>query len=599
MLFSVLILLLILLFGLLALERFDAASRAELRQTEAVLRENLSRKGQALVQTLALSVEGALAENNFGFLHTVIRTASQADPDVAYAVIEDPARKVLVSTPAVAPGRQLLEVSAPIGSEGDRLGTFRLGMDLGALEERLGLARARQRQQLEAAIPVFIGATVGFVVLGLLSALAISTRITKPLAQLTRRAEAIGAGDLDAAVTGQGHDEVGILATTLEGMRRAVKSEIADLRALHDVGKTLGGSLVRDEVAAAALGALRSRVQASSAALYLARDDKLRRLSVEPYEDEDRWPEIGPAEGAQVVPLAVGTRKLGAMATLGSAADESAAQFIDTLAGQVAQSLENIRLYEATAEQARLDIELRTAQAVQRALIPAAPPEVPGLEIAAAYLPAAEVGGDWYGFLPGAGGELHVLIGDVTGHGVPAALLTACATTTCQMMAGDRDLSPMRLVQRLAGSIRTVGKGELMMTFFAARIDAARREVVYSNAGHPAPYHLHPGRTGGPRLGVLSTGPTWILGSRDEPRGGERRAPLEPGETLVFYTDGLIECESPAREPFGTQTLHKLLRQEVGNAESLRDRIMSSALTHYGGQPRVDDITLVVIRVTA
>jgi sigma-B regulation protein RsbU (phosphoserine phosphatase) len=185
---------------------------------------------------------------------------------------------------------------------------------------------------------------------------------------------------------------------------------------------------------------------------------------------------------------------------------------------------------------------------------------------------------------------------------VAAALLTACACTTCQMMASDAALGPGTLVTRLSDIIRKVGKGELLMTFFAAHIDTARREVAFASAGHPAPYHLRAGGATPTRLGVLATGPTHILGSREAQAAPvkEHRVALAPGDVLVFYTDGLVECENPEKEPFGTTALHRLLRGGPGaGAGALRDRIMEAALAHYRGEPRVDDITLVVVRVAA
>lgn len=265
-------------------------------------------------------------------------------------------------------------------------------------------------------------------------------------------------------------------------------------------------------------------------------------------------------------------------------------------------------LLAKTREQGRMDNELRTAQAVQRALIPAAPPAVPGLEIASSYHPATEIGGDWYGFLEHGGGQsLHVLIGDVTGHGAPAALVTACAFAACELLGEQAretraPLGPRQILGQLDRVIRRVGQDDILMTFFAAHLDPQKHEVRFANAGHPYPLHVRPGAATAPRgerLSYLVNQPSDMLGWQGGRPTDEEARPLERGDFLVFYTDGLVECEDAAGHPFGERSLRHVLAGEHGNARELHDRILERAFQHFGDSPRKDDITLVVVRVTA
>jgi serine phosphatase RsbU (regulator of sigma subunit) len=507
LLFSAVIVLLILLFGSLTIDRFQRAGERELAETEAVMRESLIRKGVATVKNAALSAENALAGSNFLFLQNMIETTVSSDEDVSYGAIVDAERKSLVlrSKLAQAPpvdarvlavteashllvrspsGEEVHEVAAPIGHGKDRLGTLRFGLGTGRLQRDLARARVRRAATMSNVILLYAGFTVGFVLLGVGAALVLARRITRPLERLSRDAQTIASGNLDVAVPDLGADEVGVLGRNLDRMRVAIK-----------------------------------------------------------------------------------------------------------------------HLLEGAAEKARMDGELRTAQAVQRALIPASPPAIAGLEIAAAYHPASEVGGDWYGFLPGDVGErLYVLIGDVTGHGAPSALLTASACAACEVLGGQqaegRPLQPQSLLGELNRIILEVGKGDYLMTFLAARFDVARREVTFASAGHNPPLHRRGALERRERIRHLSNGPTPVLGAGPGLVTTDRTMMFAAGDSFVFYTDGLVECEGPAGTPWGNQALGRVVAEHEGDATSLRDKILAEAFAHYGDVARKDDVTLIVVRTT-
>jgi serine phosphatase RsbU (regulator of sigma subunit) len=189
------------------------------------------------------------------------------------------------------------------------------------------------------------------------------------------------------------------------------------------------------------------------------------------------------------------------------------------------------------------------------------------------------------------------------GHGVPSALITAGACATCQILGdqqegGGTTLAPDALLDHVGRVVANAGKGEILMTFFAAHIDVQAGEVEYANAGHPMPFHIRPALPGRRRLDCLATGPTSMLGGpQPRPRKVQRKA-LAPGDTLVFYTDGLTDCENVDGKPWGFPELNRILRMAEGaSALELRDRIVGAAFAHFGAHPRKDDITLIVIRV--
>jgi len=240
---------------------------------------------------------------------------------------------------------------------------------------------------------------------------------------------------------------------------------------------------------------------------------------------------------------------------------------------------------ELTKEQAlreielrRLEVELQTAQTVQQLLIPAAPPKgIPGLELAMSYAPAAETGGDWLGFIHiPERRELEILIGDVTGHGVGPALIVAGAYSAFstidsmrriisdveeeQSSLGDklRELileqiaDPCSVLDVLNDVIRSMGKQKILMTFFASNYNYDTRILRFANAGHCLPIligerEIRSAPRSARRVPVRALVARGNPLGMPEPAGWQVRSQqLEPGDLLVYYTDGLIENRNRA-----------------------------------------------------
>ncbi|MBZ5724199.1 MAG: SpoIIE family protein phosphatase [Acidobacteriia bacterium] len=275
----------------------------------------------------------------------------------------------------------------------------------------------------------------------------------------------------------------------------------------------------------------------------------------------------------------------------------SDSRLLRTVAAQTGLALENSRLSEVIAHEVAqrelLHREIEIAREVQERLFPQNMPVVAALEYAGHCRPARGVGGDYYDFLALSDGRLGLAIGDVSGKGVPAALLMASlqASVRGQSQAGSDVAGLMANVNRLVCDVSPENR---YATFFYAQFDPASRRLVYTNGGHNAPILLRGAEvvlleTGGPPVGLF-------------PRSRYQQAEiaLEPGDLLILYTDGISEAENPAEEEWGEDAL-------IATARACRDRppsemlarIMEAADAFASGAPQHDDMTLVIARVLA
>jgi serine phosphatase RsbU (regulator of sigma subunit) len=247
-----------------------------------------------------------------------------------------------------------------------------------------------------------------------------------------------------------------------------------------------------------------------------------------------------------------------------------------------------------TVEQQRDDLlqDMKLAAQVQRLFLPSGNPAIDGLEIAGMMRPARDVGGDYYDYIPIDAHTVQVVIADVAGKGVPAALLMS-ATAAAMRLEAHRDRNMLEQVQRLNAEIGAVSDPEQYVTLLVAEIDTRKRIIHYVNCGHN-PALLFRTKTGTltrmdsscPPIG-LSPDETCELASAD----------LAPGDVLVFYTDGASEAENRLGEEFGMERLSAVVREGSSlSAEELTTNIFNSAANFCGDVGFHDDVTVVVVK---
>jgi serine phosphatase RsbU (regulator of sigma subunit) len=263
------------------------------------------------------------------------------------------------------------------------------------------------------------------------------------------------------------------------------------------------------------------------------------------------------------------------------------------IAGQSAQVVENARLYELERSLNRMQEELRVAAAIQDDLLPSEPPRVPGFDIAGRTVPAQMVGGDYFDFIPVDDERLALCIGDVSGKGLPAAMLMANVQATLRGQTNP-SVSARECIERANRLLHVSTSADKFVTLFYGILDVERSLLRYCNAGHDNPILLKRTgeikrlETGGVVLSILETFPY-----------EEEIVRLDRGDMLVMYSDGVAEAVNGNNEFFGEAKLIDVLRAQRGrSAEGVIDAIVGAVAEHTGVVPQADDITVVAVKAS-
>jgi sigma-B regulation protein RsbU (phosphoserine phosphatase) len=247
------------------------------------------------------------------------------------------------------------------------------------------------------------------------------------------------------------------------------------------------------------------------------------------------------------------------------------------------------------AERERQRVELETARQIQSSILPDLPEQLNGVELAHLYLPASEVGGDFYDVLALEDGRLAVAVGDVAGHGVSSGLVMSMARSALAVQtAFNPDV--LEVFKTLNRVVFQSARKRLLATLCYAVVDPRRKEMQFASAGHLFPYRVTPD-------GEVSSleSVSYPLGVRNPIDIVPRAARLDPGDTLFLFSDGLIEARAEGSdEMFGFDRLEESLQRNAGLAPGqLRDVLLEELEEFTRSAPREDDLTLLVLRMPA
>ena len=266
---------------------------------------------------------------------------------------------------------------------------------------------------------------------------------------------------------------------------------------------------------------------------------------------------------------------------------------LTVMANVAGMRIERERLAEVEQAERLMAAELEQAAEIQRNLLPAAAPVVAGLELAGYNAACRTVGGDYYDFLTYPDGRIGVVIADVAGKGMPAALVMASLQAKVQALA-DTPGDTADMVGRLNRGMAATCPSNRFVTLFFAVLDPRTGELAYSNAGHNPPYLLRangeiaPLEGGGPPLGILPA-----------MRYQEEHAKMEPGDVLLLYSDGVTEAFNPAGEEFDERIKEAAAAKRGETAAAIVEAVHEAVAAWVAGQPPTDDVTVVVARRTA
>ncbi|MBL0219426.1 MAG: SpoIIE family protein phosphatase [Myxococcales bacterium] len=276
--------------------------------------------------------------------------------------------------------------------------------------------------------------------------------------------------------------------------------------------------------------------------------------------------------------------------------------FLERTAERLAEALLHARMAKRAATRASLAREVELAATVQGELLPGKGPHVHGdITVIGSWQPATRCAGDFWCVYPLGDGRVLVAIGDVTGHGVASAMVTAAAIGACDVFVrrSGAKLQLTELTAALDIAVRRVGGGELAMTCFAAILDPTAREIRFVSCGHTAPYLCRPTDKLVELHALVGRGNPLGSGVPTVPKVLQR--PLQADDLVVWYTDGVIEAQDPAGTAFGDRRFQQLLkrldRTRLTPAQ-VHDLVQAGVAAHRAGHPLADDETVVVAQLS-
>jgi sigma-B regulation protein RsbU (phosphoserine phosphatase) len=270
------------------------------------------------------------------------------------------------------------------------------------------------------------------------------------------------------------------------------------------------------------------------------------------------------------------------------------------VADQAASTVELVQLYNDRTERQRIEQELKVAHEFQQMLLPASYPDVPGVEIAAFSAPAQEVGGDYYDlfFVDEGRRYLGVIVADVSGKGIPGALVMSVVRCTMRAIAPN-NLSPRDVLIRANERVYADTKDNVFVTITYGILDTVRNSFRFCRAGHEPTLILGTAPGVGALKQISPPGIAMGLISSDIfSMIEEEEVILHPGESLMLYTDGVVEAMNPTQDEYGQQRFHDVLLQ---SRHQHPDNVIQTLLTDIEkftmGHPQHDDITVVSLRM--
>jgi sigma-B regulation protein RsbU (phosphoserine phosphatase) len=412
-----------------------------------------------------------------------------------------------------------------------------------------------------------------------------------------------------------------------ETRRRALEKEV-----LLEVAKSVATPLDLDEVIEAIFRALREVVSYDAAAIYLVNRSTLalelvreigypqgseeafglqvgqgivgwvaktgEPLIVPDVAQDARYVSARPSTRSELAaPLVVGGRTIGVFNLESDGADtyhEGHLELVSAFAAQAAIAVERARLTRELLERRHLEKELAIARDIQRSFLPKSAPFIPGFDLAGTALAHDQVGGDYYDFIPASETRLGLAIADVSGKGIPAALIMAGFRMS--LLAEIRNEFTIRAVLRKVNSLLHESlERERFVTAFYGVLDIKNRVLIYSNGGHNPPLL----RRADGAIEYLTEGGV-ALGVLPDSVYADCPVHLGPGDLMVMFTDGISEAESPSGEQFGQLRIEEIVtRLAARSSQEIVEGLVRAVLDWAGERGPNDDLTLVVLKTLA
>ncbi len=266
---------------------------------------------------------------------------------------------------------------------------------------------------------------------------------------------------------------------------------------------------------------------------------------------------------------------------------------LTSIAAQAALVMHAAKQQQRAAVQERLERDLRVARQIQRSLLPASLPEVLGMEFGIHYEPAYQIGGDFYDFSWHDKDHLGMVIGDVSGKAISAALYMASLTSQLRSRAAIAR-TPAKLLSKVNEAMLQLGDDGMFATLAYMIYDLETRTLVFTNAGHMTPLLRRDGRVYPIQAEQAHCTPIGIMEGMEF---GEARIQLHSGDLVILTTDGVHEARDPNGNEYGIKRLSRRVRSARGNASEVVKAILQDLDSFVGNGPQTDDITILAIGI--
>ncbi len=443
-----------------------------------------------------------------------------------------------------------------------------------------------------------------------------SEKMTRPIRNLTVRVRQLALGDLEARAEVVSEDEIGVLAENFNVMGDSLRERIQDIQFLQ--------SSTDEMVHVRELSVLGVLIEKRLVG-FLGNDFELQVICSDAVSSDKNMLGLKRDCSGNSSYLRIFSRPskktchgfLGVWSKSERAISHRHRSLFETLIQNAEMAIDNVMAISESALRASMEYELKTAQMVQDSLFTRTLPKVPQWGVAGHYIPAAQLGGDWFRlYFDEVRGKLRCYIGDVTGHGVSSALVTSAAMAVVHLIEHDSvatgmDVPAENVLHSLNRVILEIGRGNLLMTFCICEINIGTGEITLVNAAHNAPVLLtHKEGTravvGGDSREVWNavtkatrsiSGRGSRLGFNEAPLFSQKMDCLEEGAFLVLYTDGLVETVNSLGEPFGLRRLKEILfGSSLLSAQEILSVVFNKLHEFRGDQELSDDVSAVVIK---
>jgi sigma-B regulation protein RsbU (phosphoserine phosphatase) len=411
---------------------------------------------------------------------------------------------------------------------------------------------------------------------------------------------------------------------------RKAKKKTLEKETLLEVEKSLSSSLDLDEVLELILDSLMKVVKYDAAAIFLIDKRKqqiehIKARGFDPALEPDLQLKMGQGlagwaaqtqkslivpnvkkdhryiearvetQSGMAVPIISNERIIGVFSIESNkldAYDQDDLELLDAFASLAAVSIERAKEHQEILEKRKLEEELSIARRIQKTFLPKKHPQMPVFDISGINIPSEKVGGDYYDFIPIIDNQIGIAIGDVSGKGIPAALIMA--SFRASLIAEIRNNYAIRSIMfKVNNLLFESTESDIYVTAVYGVLDTKNRIFTFTNAGHNAPIFRHADG----RMEYLIEGGV-ALGTFENSKYEERPLSLSPGDLIILYTDGVTEAKNEEEEEFGTKRLKQVINDSCHlTATQIQNDIYQAVKIFAGNLPQADDLTMIVIKV--